>query len=110
MLSFNGVEKKGKNLLARFRMLQASNRARKEDELRRAEFLQELRLAQGDLEAARNNYNFAGDAGLLEYYIYEIKAAETRVNYYLKLARKEHFRYEPALFPEQKLAGGDESV
>lgn len=111
MLSLEGINQKGRNLLKRFRLLQEDSQAKKLDELRREEFLRELRSAQGDLEAARNNYNFAGDTGLLEYYIYEIKAAETRVNYFLKLAKKENFRNEALPLGCHRLAGrGDEPV
>ena len=70
------------------------NRETRQDKLRKEEFLSELLLARRDLETARNNYNFAKDSALLEYYIYEIKAAETRLNYYLKLAKQSGFSNE----------------
>ncbi|MBE7022340.1 MAG: DUF2508 family protein [Ruminococcaceae bacterium] len=110
MVSLEVIEKKGRKLLNRFRLLQENNQAKKLDEHRRIEFLRELRHAQNDLEAARNNYNFVKDTGLLEYYIYEIKAAETRVNYYLRLAKKENFRNEALPLGSRSFAGRSDEL
>ena len=97
MLFFKVIQKKSPRILEHLQHVKEKNLAKKLDESKKTEFLHELRLAQNDLETARNNYNFAQDTNLLDYYIYEIKAAETRVNYYLKLAKKEKFRNEPTV-------------
>ncbi len=65
---------------------------RQQDKLRHDEFMREFEQAQLDLEAARHNYNYAKDSALLDYYIYEIKAAETRLDYYLQIAKKENIK------------------
>lgn len=70
------------------------NRDEKKDKQKKEEFLEEINRARRDLQSARNNYNYAKESALLEYYIYEIKAAETRLNYYIKLAKKEKLSNE----------------
>ncbi len=65
---------------------------KQQDKLRHEEFMREFEQAQLDLDAARHNYNFAKEGALLEYYIYEIKAAETRLDYYLQIAKKENIK------------------
>ncbi len=64
------------------------------DKQRKEEFLEEINRARKDLQSAQNNYNYATEPALLDYYIYEIKAAETRLNYYIKLAKKEKLSNE----------------
>ncbi len=91
---FEAIEKKGIALMERIRTLAARNELEKQKEASRNEFLAEIEKARRDLDAARNNYNFAKEPALLEYYIYEIKAAETRLNYYVKLAKKEKLTNE----------------
>ena len=39
-----------------------------------------------DLEFANNNYEFA-DSDLIDYYIYEIKANQAKLNYLIKMAK-----------------------
>lgn len=81
---------KGKSRLADwlYELAIRRNTAR-EDKQKQEMFMQEFEQARLELETARQNYNYAKEPALLEYYIYEIKAAETRLNYYLKLAKKE---------------------
>jgi len=86
---------KNRNLIHHLKHIYESNQARKQELVRQTEFIHELRLAQSDLEAARNNYNYTQDSNLIEYYIYEIKAAETRLNYYLQRAKKERLYNDP---------------
>jgi len=64
-------------------------RKKLEEREEQAAFLEEMEEARLALETARHNYNFAENNALLEYYIYEIKAAETRFDYYLKRAKRE---------------------
>ncbi len=68
------------------------------DKQRKNEFLAEISRARRELQAARANYNFAQESALLDYYIYEIKAAETRLNYYIKLAKREKLTNEDFLY------------
>ncbi len=110
MLFFKVIQKKNPRILEQLQLFKEKNRIKKLDESRKTEFLHELRLAQSDLETARNNYNFAQDTNLLDYYIYEIKAAETRVNYYLKLAKKEKFRNEPSVMTGTLVAGRGDGI
>lgn len=81
-------------LLHKIRSYGEQSEQKRQESLGRLEFLNEMEQARLDLEAARNNYNFAKEPALLEYYIYEIKAAETRLNYYVKLAKKEEWTNE----------------
>jgi len=110
MLFFKVIQKKNPRILEQLQHFKEKNRIKKLDESRKTEFLHELRLAQSDLETARNNYNFAQDTNLLDYYIYEIKAAETRVNYYLKLAKKEKFCNEPSVMTGALVAGRGDGI
>lgn len=93
-MSFELIEKMGGALVSWFRMRQDKAQEEKLDKQHKEEFFKELAQAQHDLDTARRNYNFAKEPALLEYYIYEIKAAETRLNYYLKLAKREQLSNE----------------
>ncbi len=57
------------------------------------EFMQQLTQAKQNLQIARSNFNATTDDLLMEYYIYMIKAEETKLNYYLALAKKEHLQF-----------------
>ncbi|MBQ2696564.1 MAG: DUF2508 family protein [Clostridia bacterium] len=89
-MSFEEMSKYGGTIVKWFRSRLEKNQEEKQDRLRKEEFFAELSRARKDLQAAHTNYNFAQEPALLEYYIYEIKAAETRLNYYLKLAKKDN--------------------
>ena len=91
---FENIEQKGIALMERIRTFTARHELEQQKEASRKEFLTEIEKARRDLETARNNYNFAKEPALLEYYIYEIKAAETRLNYYVRLAKKEKLTNE----------------
>ncbi len=54
--------------------------------------IQELDRAKQDLCNARSNFNFATDPALVEYFIYEMKAAETKLNYFLCRAKQEQLQ------------------
>lgn len=53
------------------------------------DLIQNLKNAQNEFETAINNYEFAEDPELVDYYTYKIKATQTRYQYLLKKA-KEH--------------------
>ena len=82
--------KKKESLLSRLRSYMESIESAKQDKLKKENFLKELSMARDDLQAARANYNFAEEPEVLEYYIYAIKAAETRLNFCLQRAKKEN--------------------
>ena len=54
------------------------------------EFLRQVTQAKQNLQIARDNFNYVTNDSMLEYYIYMIKAEETKLNYYLALAKEEH--------------------
>lgn len=81
-------------LISRIRNYLETFQAEKQDMLRKEEFFKGLNMAREDLQIARANYNEADVPELLEYYIYAMKAAETRLNFYLQLAKKENLTNE----------------
>ena len=93
-MTFGDLKKKSEAIKERIQFYFELEQGAKQDKLHKEEFMQELIRARTDLNAARNNYNFAKEPALLEYYIYEIKAAETRLNYYLKLAKQNNLSNE----------------
>ncbi len=93
-MTFSEIKGKSEEFLERIRFHFEKGKKAKQDKLEQEAFMHELVRARADLSAARNNYNFAKEPALLEYYIYEIKAAETRLNYYLKLAKQNNFSNE----------------
>ncbi len=50
--------------------------------------MENLRNAQDDFENAINNYDFVEDPELIDYYIYKIKASQTRYQYLLKKVKE----------------------
>lgn len=47
-----------------------------------------LKKAQIDLDIAMNNYEFADEPALVDYYTYNLKAAQMRYEYLLKKAKE----------------------
>ncbi len=91
---FDFAERKGEALVQKVRDYIRKGEAEKQDKQKKEDFFRELKEARQDLQAARSNYDFATEPALLEYYIYEIKAAETRLNYYMRLAKEEKLSNE----------------
>lgn len=58
------------------------------------EFLKQVDQAHREWRMALNNFNHVVDPDLIDYYIYNIEAAEKRYVYFIKLARKENI-YAP---------------
>ncbi|MGE4282776.1 MAG: YaaL family protein [Clostridia bacterium] len=52
------------------------------------ELIDYLFQAKKELDIANSNFEFAKDNELIDYFIYEIKAAETRYQYLLKKAKE----------------------
>ena len=67
----------------------AESEAERERKRSQTEFIALIDQTKEELKTARDNFNFVTDATLVEYYIYEIKAAETQLDYYLKRAKRE---------------------
>lgn len=84
------LEHLGIEFISRWRNNLERKQAEKEADRARQEFLDMISAAKEELRTARDNFNAITDETLLEYYIYEIKAAETKLNYYLNLAKKEN--------------------
>ncbi len=59
---------------------------RTEDELN-VELIKSIIKAKTDLENANKNYEFA-EGELIDYYLYQIKANQSKLNYLLKKAKK----------------------
>lgn len=53
------------------------------------ELIKNLKIAQNELEVAVNNYEFANEPELVDYYTYNIKAAQMRYEYLLKKVKAE---------------------
>ena len=58
----------------------------KTNEDKESEILFSIYKVRKDLEIARNNFEFVEDA-LIDYYSYQIKANQSKLNYLLKLAK-----------------------
>lgn len=52
------------------------------------ELVKNLKIAQLEFESAINNYEFAKEPDLVDYYTYNIKATQTRYQYLLKKAKE----------------------
>lgn len=68
---------------------QVSANIEKSDRERR-ELLQNLKQAKRDLDIASANFEFVNDEGLVDYYIYQMKAAETRYQYLIRKAKEKN--------------------
>jgi hypothetical protein len=53
------------------------------------EFSKNVTLARMELYSARENFNRVTEKKLIDYYAYNIKAAQTRLDYYLEIARRD---------------------
>ena len=52
------------------------------------ELIKNLKIAQIEFETAVNNYEFANDPELVDYYTYNIKATQTKYQYLLKKVKE----------------------
>ncbi len=59
----------------------------KTEEDKDIELMQSLIKAKMELEAANKNYEFA-EAELIDYYVYQIKASQSKIDYLLKKIKK----------------------
>lgn len=52
------------------------------------ELISSLKIAQAEFETAVNNYEFASEPELIDYYTYNIKATQTKYQYLLKKVKE----------------------
>ena len=52
------------------------------------ELIKNLRIAQDELDVAIHNYEFAKEPELVDYYTYNIKAAQMKYEYLLRKAKE----------------------
>ncbi len=97
-MSFALMEKLQNHVVVWVNKKTKDSQEEQKDKQRKEEFLAEISRARMELQSARANYNFAQEPALLDYYIYEIKAAETRLNYYIKLAKRERLSNDDFLY------------
>ncbi len=79
------VEKKDNSLIDYF--IEKFSKTKPND-LELQELIKCLKNAQLEFETAVNNYEFANDPELIDYYTYNIKATQTRYQYLLKKAKE----------------------
>ena len=60
----------------------------KPDDSDTQELVKNLKIAQIEFETAVNNYEFANDPELVDYYTYNIKATQTKYQYLLRKAKE----------------------
>lgn len=80
-------------------------KVKKETKEKNDELLELIFDAKEKLSVARNNFNYVTDESLLEYKIYEVKAAEKRLGYYLKLAKDKELQNDNFVFLKDEKAG-----
>lgn len=51
------------------------------------EIIRNIIIAKKDLDAARRNFEYAKSKDLVDYYIYQIKANQSKLDYLIKLAK-----------------------
>ncbi|MBR5157313.1 MAG: DUF2508 family protein [Clostridia bacterium] len=93
------LEQKGMEFINRLKEKKQERIKAKIEENTNAEFLKQLSLAKQSLLSARENFNFATDEAMTDYYIYMIKAEETKLNYFISLAKKENIK-NPHIFTQ----------
>ena len=80
--SFDSFSAEDKKLINDFHKLSDANKTTVID------LIKNLKHAQNEFETAINNYEFAIDPELVDYYTYNIKATQTRYQYLLKKAKE----------------------
>ncbi|HHW00926.1 MAG TPA: YaaL family protein [Clostridiaceae bacterium] len=58
------------------------------------ELLDSIRSARDEWMRANNNFEYADEQGLIDYYIYVIKACETKYEHYLKKAKEKGLKVD----------------
>ncbi|MDP4268022.1 MAG: YaaL family protein [Bacteroidota bacterium] len=58
------------------------------------ELIENIRKAKMDWINANQNFEYAGEQGIVDYYTYNIKACQVKYEYYIKLAKQRGLRLE----------------
>lgn len=88
-MTLSTLEQKGLFMMNQWKDRRKTRREKEVQERGNREFLQQVAQTKQNLQNARDNFNFATDEAMMEYYIYMIKAEETKLNYYLSRAKNE---------------------
>ena len=80
------VEKKDNNFLDY--IFEKFSKSKQNEDLETKELVKNLKIAQIEFETAVNNYEFANDPELVDYYTYNIKATQTKYQYLLKKVKE----------------------
>lgn len=83
--NFTNIEKKDNNF---FDLILDKFSKSKTEDLETKELVKNLKNAQLEFESAINNYEFANEPELVDYYTYKIKATQTRYQYLLKKVKE----------------------
>lgn len=75
-----------------------------EDDGEAKEILDNLLQAQKELEIANRNFEFVQEQELIDFYIYQMKAAQTRYQYLLKKAKEKKINVEPSKRSKETVA------
>lgn len=75
------------NHLLNLKYKRVLSRQNDENNLLKAQIISEIQKAQGALLFANDNFDYVTDKQLLTMHIYEIKAAEEKLQYLMKVAR-----------------------
>lgn len=80
------INKKDNNFLDY--IFEKFSKSKTPDDLDTKELVKNLKIAQTEFETAVNNYEFADEPELVDYYTYNIKATQTKYQYLLKKVKE----------------------
>lgn len=80
------IEKKDNNFLDY--IFEKFSKTKSTEDLETKELVKNLKIAQVEFETAVNNYEFANEPELVDYYTYNIKATQTKYQYLLKKVKE----------------------
>lgn len=80
------VEKKDNNFLDY--IFEKFSKTKQNEDSETKELVKNLKIAQIEFETAVNNYEFANEPELVDYYTYNIKATQTKYQYLLKKVKE----------------------
>ena len=84
------INEKSMGVIRKYREKIEKKHTEREEAQKKAHFLTLLKQAKNDVILKRNHFENATEDKLLDCCILELTAAESRLNYYLSLARKEN--------------------
>ena len=80
------IEKKDNNFFDY--IFEKFSKTKQAEDLEMQELVKNLKIAQAEFETAVNNYEFANEPELVDYYTYNIKATQTKYQYLLKKVKE----------------------